>query len=204
MRCDAGSVFTSQRWFELASSVGVELGISGIESHNSLGIGERYHAPLRQIFRKIMHESPHADIELALKVAIKTLNDTLGPEGLVPSLLVFGLLPRPVGSITTPNNASRQDLAQTARSEYDAIVARLRIARALKSRMSAAANKAFQEGDLVSVYRDRERRFVGAFAVTAVDGKQVFVRDQLGRPPRAFNVTALRHAILPDSPAVPQ
>jgi hypothetical protein len=93
----------------------------------------------------------------------------------VPVIIVFELLLRPVGSLTSPNNASRLDLAQTARSEYDAIIARLRIARGVKPRMSAAANKAVQTRDIVSVYRDRERRFVGAFAVTAVNGKQVFL-----------------------------
>jgi hypothetical protein len=80
--------------------VGVELAISGIESHNSLGVGERYHGPLRQIYDPIMDNSERADPVLALKVAVKTMNDTLGPEELVPSLLVFGSLPRPVGAFS--------------------------------------------------------------------------------------------------------
>jgi hypothetical protein len=60
----------------------------------------------------------------------------------------------------------------------------------------------FDVGDLVSVYREKESIHIGVYAVTTVDGKQVFVRDRPGHQPRAFNVTAFQHAILPDAPAV--
>lgn len=64
-----------------------------MESHNSLGVGERYHEPLRQIFDKIITDHPQIDPEVALRLTVKSMNDLMGPEGIVPSLLVYGSLP---------------------------------------------------------------------------------------------------------------
>lgn len=50
MRVDQGSVFTSMRWKALTNTEGISLQLSGIEIHNSIGLGEPYHAPLRRIY----------------------------------------------------------------------------------------------------------------------------------------------------------
>jgi Reverse transcriptase (RNA-dependent DNA polymerase) len=196
VRSDAGSVFTSGRWRDLTSAAGIDIQISGIESHNSLGIGERYHAPLRQVYDKILADFPGTDAVVALQLAVKTMNDSLGPEGLVPSYLVFGTLPRFPG-LPSPHRpqAARLQAMYSARQEYDSIVARIRVQRALKSRTASAVDAVYRVGDIVATYRERAKRFVGAFAVTAVQGKIVFVRDQAGMPARPFNSTTLRHAL---------
>lgn len=49
IKVDQGSAFTSLRWQRLCEEVGTVTEESGIESHNSLGSGERYHEPLRRI-----------------------------------------------------------------------------------------------------------------------------------------------------------
>ena len=94
IKTDQGSCFTSLRWTSRTNAVGTEMETSGVESHNSLGPGERYHEPLRKVFKNIMDEQPDMRNEHALRLAIKACNDTLGPEGLVPSYLVFGCIPR--------------------------------------------------------------------------------------------------------------
>ena len=66
---------------------------TGIEAHSSLGIGERYHSPLRNTYTKLKTDHPKATRSLLLRMAIKAMNDTLGPEGIVPSALVFGEFP---------------------------------------------------------------------------------------------------------------
>lgn len=38
----------------VAQSVGPDVQLSGFHSHNALGAGERYHAPLLHIFLKII------------------------------------------------------------------------------------------------------------------------------------------------------
>jgi hypothetical protein len=74
-RVNQGGIFTSPRWKELTDLNGIVLQLSGIESLNSLGVGERYHAPLRRIHHKIIFEYPQLDLHLALKRAVKAMND---------------------------------------------------------------------------------------------------------------------------------
>jgi hypothetical protein len=69
---------------------------TGIESHNNLGTGEQIYSRIRMIFNKISADHPELPSNLRLSIAIKAINDTAGPEGIVPSLLAFGALPRPL------------------------------------------------------------------------------------------------------------
>ena len=94
MRVDQGSGFISVRWTNRAKEVGTDVQESVVEAHNSLLSGERYHAPLKRIFLKIRKEHPKMDKNIKLKLSVKAMNDTLGPEGLFPSYLVFGCIPR--------------------------------------------------------------------------------------------------------------
>ena len=89
LKADAGSVFTSRKWNKLTAEVGVAVEIAGVESSNSMGVGERYHDPLRRIYDKVLASHPGHTKEVILALADKGMKDTLGPEGLVPSLLVF-------------------------------------------------------------------------------------------------------------------
>ena len=88
IKADSGSVFTSKFWKSVTMLHGIDVDISGVESHNSIGVGERYHDPLRQVFDKIMADHTNLDPEIAFRLAVKAINDTMGPEGVVPSLLV--------------------------------------------------------------------------------------------------------------------
>lgn len=72
---------------------GMSLEISGIESQNSTGLIERYRDPLREIFSTIIGEYSSLNPGFALRCAIKGISDTMAPEGVVLSLLVFGVLP---------------------------------------------------------------------------------------------------------------
>lgn len=90
---DQGSQF-GERFIDLAHVSNVEVNRTGIEAHAILGLGERYHGPLRSTFRKIKASRADANKRLALALSVKAMNDTLGPEGLVPSALVFGEFPQ--------------------------------------------------------------------------------------------------------------
>lgn len=52
---DQGSVFTSACWKQLTILNVFQLRLSEIEAHSSLGIVERYHEPLRSIYRKLRY-----------------------------------------------------------------------------------------------------------------------------------------------------
>lgn len=55
LRLDQEASFTANAFRELATAHGIVLQFSGVASHNSIGVGERYHVPLRRIFLNINH-----------------------------------------------------------------------------------------------------------------------------------------------------
>ncbi len=93
-RVDQGSAFSTVRWTGREDAVGSIVQNSGVESHNSIGFGMRYHAPLRRIFNRNKHENTKIYSKIVLCIAVEAMNDTMGPNGLVPSYLLFGCVPR--------------------------------------------------------------------------------------------------------------
>jgi hypothetical protein len=66
-----------------------------VEAHWAVGKIERAHGPLRRAYEMLHDELSHCtDNETILQMAVKALNDTAGPNGIVPTLLVFGTYPR--------------------------------------------------------------------------------------------------------------
>jgi hypothetical protein len=80
----------------LANSIAIEVKEVLVEAHNSVGQVERYYAPLRRAYEIIQDEleNKHIDKEIMLQMAVKAINDSAGPDGIVPTLLVFGAYPR--------------------------------------------------------------------------------------------------------------
>eukprot|EP00171_Calliarthron_tuberculosum_P009423 IDg9423t1 len=65
-----------------------------VEAANSMGIVERYYTPIRRPYRIIRKESQNnLDHQICLQYAVKAVNDSVGPDGLVPTLLVYSALP---------------------------------------------------------------------------------------------------------------
>ena len=121
MMVDEGSQFRKV-FAELASIHDVNLEKSGVESHNSLGIGERYQKPLRDILRKLKLDHPKMQKQILLALAMKAMNYTLGPEGFVPSALEFGDSPS-LRSFTglvipRPTLAERAEISLEARRYF--------------------------------------------------------------------------------------
>jgi hypothetical protein len=120
---DSGSAFMNVKWKTITESRGITLRISGVEAHNSLGIEERYHGQLRRVYKKFEHEFPHVGPALLLRIAVKAINDTMGTNGIVPSLLVFGVVPRfPPMSIDLPKQRDRMATLAAAQMEMSATV----------------------------------------------------------------------------------
>jgi len=51
---------------------------------------ERYYSPLRRIYHIIIIKLLDINKDIALQMAFKAINDSIGPNGLIPTLLVFG------------------------------------------------------------------------------------------------------------------
>jgi hypothetical protein len=69
-----------------------------VEAHNSISIVKRYHGPIWRVYQIIVSEIPELDKDIALQMAFKAINNSAGPDGLVPMLLVFGAYPRMIKS----------------------------------------------------------------------------------------------------------
>lgn len=188
LRTDQGSAFTSDRWRQLADTNGVKLRLSGIEAHSSLGIGERYHEPLRRIYRKIRYTHPTVSPLYLLKVAVKAMNDTMGENGLVPSRLVFGMIPRfPIINTDLPTQKERMEALKTAQAEMNSIVAERRVVEALTRNIPPAADRVYKLGEEVLVYSEAKREWVGPFEVVHVHGRMITVKNKENSVRKTFN-----------------
>lgn len=89
-RVDLGIVFVSTICKKIFDDIGLSLQYSGVDCHNSLGIGECYHAPLCRIFLKIITRTPNLGMQLYIKIAVKDMNCSLGQKNLYPLFWFFG------------------------------------------------------------------------------------------------------------------
>lgn len=172
---DQGPQFSSEEWKSLAHDAGISLHQSGVESHNAIGSGERYHSFLRRIFNKVITSTVNINDELALAFSVKACNDMGGTDGLVPTLLVFGSLPRiPIGIHHSPDNISRMKAISTARREATKVISQHRLDVALNKLVPGAANNDLKIADEVLMYREKPvAKWVGPYIITSINGKQV-------------------------------
>ena len=91
---DAGTQLASAEFKQEAKILGSRTKEVPIEAHQSVGKVERYHLTLRRAYEVIKGDLPNTNREAILQMAVKAINDTAGPNGIVPTLLVFGAFPR--------------------------------------------------------------------------------------------------------------
>lgn len=89
---DRERTFLYSAFKENKTQVGIDLEFSAIEANNSISQGEPYRHLLRSIFNIITDTRPNMDDKSKLRVAVKDLNDAMGPNSFVPSLFVLGVL----------------------------------------------------------------------------------------------------------------
>lgn len=177
METDQGPQFTSKRWATLLLMAGIKHKLSGVQSHNAIGVGERYHSFLRKIYTKVRRSHPKALPAQSLALAVKAMNDTAGSHGLVPTLLVFGVVPRiPIVPTELPDQVARMKAMHAARKEMATITAKSRIDTARRMNVPAASGSDLAIGMEVLVYREKpEDIWVGPFKIMDLNNKMVHV-----------------------------
>lgn len=111
-------------------------------------------------YRKLKFTKPETDAEFLLRFTINEMNDTIGPNGLVPSALVFGKYPStrifddPIQE--RPNLSSRSELSLLAQPKMSRIIAKLRVNRGLRHTLSPSVDTYFEPGDQFSVWREKQ------------------------------------------------
>lgn len=202
MHIDAAPQFRSAAWQALAQSAGTRLINSGVESHNALGSGERYHEYLRNIYRRVRSEHGGLSQESALILACHAMNSTAGTNGLIPTLLVFGVIPRmPVAPLRLPVQRDRVQAMVTARAEMLANIARTRLRTALAAPVPAAADRDVHPGMEVLVYREPPaNEWVGPYTVISQADKMVSLA--VDGQAKLFSIDKVKE-YLPPAPSQP-
>ena len=102
-----------------------------------LGKLERYHGPLRRAYEVITADlqGTGTTAEYTLQMAVKAVNDTAGPDGLVPTLLVFGTYPRMTDSSPpSPSIEARANVVRKAMAEVRKLKVKRQVDGALATR----------------------------------------------------------------------
>jgi hypothetical protein len=164
---------------------------------------ERYHAPLRAAYQKIRSDFGF-EPEEALELAVKCVNDTVGPDGLTPTLLVFGSIPRPARKVPADTQIQRVRAMDAARKAVTAEHARQKISFALRY-IGPYGNerddlKALERGDPVIVWRPKRKMWM-PYTFIDLDGETVTVQNSSGRS--IFRTNVVRPAP-PKRPLQPQ
>ncbi|KAI1006957.1 hypothetical protein K3495_g1266 [Podosphaera aphanis] len=173
---DAGKNFVASEFKQNAQAPSIDVKQVPVEAHNSIGKVEQYHAPLKRAYEVIKAELPATTPpELVLSMAVKPVNDTVGPNGLVPTLLVFGAYPKI--SPTSPPSPP--------------ILARSEAIYALRMRNGPDVSKTLQlsPNDDVLVWREKDN-WTGPFKILAIDGNKCTV--DLPHGPTEFRSTAVK------------
>ena len=142
---------------------------------------------LSDTYRKLKLDHPSLQRQVLLALAVKTMNVPLGPEGIVPSSLVFVEFPR-LRSFEGPI-IPRATLAQRARAAQDArrLMAehldQTRVKRALQHQTPQATAITYQSGDKVLVWREklvenRTSEWIGLYTVCSYDASARIVLVQ--------------------------
>jgi hypothetical protein len=172
---DAGKNFTSIEFKQLASSMSIKVKEAPVEAHNSVGKVERYHAPLRRAYEILREElkDENIDKEMILQMAVKAVNDSAGPDGIVPTLLVFGAYPRMTDmDPPSPSVVKRAEAIRAATKEVRRLHAERQVNDALAMRNGPNITTTLDlplQSD-VRVWREKGG-WKGPYKLLAVDGE---------------------------------
>ena len=189
---DAGTNFESREFKQYAQTVNTATKCVPVEAHNSVGIVERYHKPLRRAYQIIKAESPGLSKTAALQMAFKAINDTAGPNGIVPTLLVFGAYPRMSEFDAPPATVSQRSAALAkAMAEVRKLRAARKVNDALNMRNgpSTTAVHDLPLNSQVLVWREKAK-WQGPYRLISLQGETCVV--ELSSGPTMFRSTSVK------------
>ncbi|ELQ32750.1 hypothetical protein OOU_Y34scaffold01053g4 [Pyricularia oryzae Y34] len=177
---DPGPNFRATEFHAEARLLGISCNQIPVEAHWAVGKIERFHAPLRRAYEIIRAEcGTECSQGAALQAAVKAVNDTAGPNGLVPTLLVFGAMPRiTMDSPPTPSQTKRAAAVNKAMTELRKLTAKRKLNDALAARngpeLSDRRPRTLELGAEVLVYREKGN-WSGPYKVVSVTENNVRV-----------------------------
>lgn len=201
---DQGSNYISKEFEDNATAAGITILKAPIENPGTIGLVERYHAPLRRAFDTIRATFTRAEAsdDECLHMAVYANNVTIGPEGLCPMLLVFGALPKPLRTSTSPNQLTRQKAIEEASKAVQAEQSKRRLSFALRhptsnrNRRNSELLRNLPAGSPVLVYRTTNEKWDGPHKFVSIEGETAVVQLPHGR--RIFRSHCVKPLIVPE------
>lgn len=188
---DAGKEFLGD-FKRNAKTMSIQLEHAPTEAHHKIGIVERYHEPLRRAYQTIRHDLPTMSQDLVLQMAVKAINDTVGPDALVPTLLVFGAFPK-MTPLDPPNPSvlERARVIRKAMTQVRETRDRQHVADALSARNGPIINAILdaQIGSRVLVWREK-KGWKGPYTLLSIEGSNCIL--DLPSGPTAFRITSVK------------
>ncbi len=191
---DAGKNFIAEKFQIYADMMHISTKQIPIESANSMSFAERYHQPPRRAYSIMKQEGPSLDRETLLQGAVKSINDTAGPDGIVPTLLVYGALPRLGLPIDKPahmmyERAKAVHKATAAMSRY---FAKRQVTDALRTRNGPDMHTIHTTpiGTHVLVYRTHKDKWEGPYTLLDRTGETCTLLLPDG--PKQFRTTVVK------------
>lgn len=168
-----------------------------------MSLVERYQLPVRRAYNIIKNEASDTGVEEALQMAVKSVNDSAGPDVLVPTLLVYGALPR-LGLSSDPPKPStfkRAVAVQKATSEISKHFARRQVSAAVRTRNGPETSDVHTApiDSHVLVYRPEKDLWDGPYTLFDVQGETCTVLLPPPSGPSNFWSTVVKRFI-PDEP----
>jgi hypothetical protein len=195
LRVDQGTNFVSNEFRSLAETSSIRILEAPVECPSTMSHVERYHGPLRITFEKLSQSLPTESKEDLLQMSVNCVNNTTGPEGLCPTLCVFGAIPRPVRSAPAPVQLERARAIDMAMDAVKKAQAEARIAFGLRYRGPFGNERtdltSLVFGSPVRVYREGTKTWEGPFKFISVDGDTVCVEVPSGRKMFRSNVVKI-------------
>ena len=184
--------------------MGIKVKIVPVEAHNSVGIVERYHGPVRRAYLVISTEIQGISKDITLQIAFKAVNNTTGPDGLVPTLLVYGALPRMVEyDAPSPSVAQRSAALKKAMSEIQKLRAKRLVTEALSARNGPSTTDIHDlalNSDIL-VWREgntgQPGSWEGPYKLVAVNDENCVL--ELPRGNTTFRSTSVKPFYMPDA-----
>ena len=185
LRIDQGSQFTSREFKGELDTWGIKSIDAPIESPSTMSHVERYHGPLRVTYKKLESDlkgEPKADI---LQMAVHCVNATTGPEGICPTMCVFGSIPRPLRKTTTPDQLTRSRAIDKAMEVVQREQTKRRVSFGLGYRGPYGKERLdldqLQFGAPVRVFRETTKKWEGPYKFVNKFGETVTVQLPQGR-----------------------
>lgn len=186
LRVDQGSNLVSSEFKESAAGLDIVVLDAPVESPSTMSHVERYHEPLRTAFRKISHHLGGKETKFnTLQMAVKSVNDTIGPEGLCPTLLVFGAVPRPARVSPSPDQIDRAKAVENAMKAVEKEHARRKVLFGQRHRGPYGRERLdlmkLPHGADVLIFREKQKKWTGPHKFISIEGDTVVVQLPHGR-----------------------